>query len=317
MIGNHIIAGAPGDPAGYSQDTVYQPLSSTSSNSSGNNWLRFNSYVIGATTSIYINGIAQFIKTYQSTCIAPGCIAPNVSTVSALLSPLSPLANLTIIQALTQAGTYTTLLQLINLAGLSTTLSDTTFNQSSQYTLFAPDDTAFDLLPANYLTALQASPAQTSNLIKFHISQHSYFSVAWLVGSQFQYNLDSQLLLTVNTTNGNTTITYGNGTLTQIDQHQRNGVIHTISAVQIPTAVQSYITSYITTTTAVISANGGSTGGSSSNSGSTGSSSSTSNSGTTRSNSGSNSGNTGTSSDAKSLVPAIVVVILCVISLFI
>lgn len=66
-----------------------------------------------------------------------------------------------LIESLRAEGRFTKLLALLDKAGLTETLSDST----NSFTLFAPDDNAFALLPAVRLADLMADPAKAREAI--------------------------------------------------------------------------------------------------------------------------------------------------------
>ncbi len=69
-----------------------------------------------------------------------------------------------VIQALTKAGGFTTFLQAIQAADLTTMLSG-----AGPYTVFAPTDAAFAKIPASELSALLADKQRLISVISYHI----------------------------------------------------------------------------------------------------------------------------------------------------
>jgi uncharacterized surface protein with fasciclin (FAS1) repeats len=73
----------------------------------------------------------------------------------------APEQNRRLVESLRAAGNFTTLLLVLDKAGLSDTLS----NSTKGLTLFAPDDEAFALLPAVLVKRLTADPAEARAFI--------------------------------------------------------------------------------------------------------------------------------------------------------
>lgn len=71
-----------------------------------------------------------------------------------------------------QAGSFETLLGLLDAAGLRETLSG-----EAHYTLFAPTDAAFARLPAGWLEALREDPAALRELVGYHLAEGDYSDV--------------------------------------------------------------------------------------------------------------------------------------------
>ncbi|MDP2899958.1 MAG: fasciclin domain-containing protein, partial [Candidatus Bathyarchaeota archaeon] len=69
-----------------------------------------------------------------------------------------------VIQALTKAGGFSTFLQAIQSADLTTMLSG-----AGPYTVFAPTDAAFAKIPASELSALLADKQRMISVISYHI----------------------------------------------------------------------------------------------------------------------------------------------------
>lgn len=77
-----------------------------------------------------------------------------------------------LIENLRAAGHFTKLLALLDKAGLTNTLSDS----NKSFTLFAPDDDAFALLPAVWLADLMADPAKARGFILPYILNGKFTS---------------------------------------------------------------------------------------------------------------------------------------------
>jgi uncharacterized surface protein with fasciclin (FAS1) repeats len=124
------------------------------------------------------------------------------------------------------AGSFTTLVQALQAANLVSTLE----NEAETFTVFAPTDAAFDLIPDATLTALLADTDALTNVLLQHV----------IIGSA----VDSVTAFTLNGTSRNTaadedvTIEIVDGVLeiqgspvSMFDIYASNGVIHVIDAV--------------------------------------------------------------------------------------
>jgi uncharacterized surface protein with fasciclin (FAS1) repeats len=129
-------------------------------------------------------------------------------------------------QVLQDSGHFTILLQAMETAGLTDTLSS-----GGPYTLFAPTDDAFNALPQDTLNSLLATPNQLKTVLLGYIVQGQFAgsdvaamtSLTTLAGTTLTVSADA---------NG----VYLNGTaqLMTTDIATGNGVIHEINAVLLP-----------------------------------------------------------------------------------
>lgn len=69
-----------------------------------------------------------------------------------------------IIETLKSSGDYSTFVELLESAGLTSTLTG-----SSKYTVFAPTNAAFNAMPADKLKALKDDPAELKKVLQYHI----------------------------------------------------------------------------------------------------------------------------------------------------
>jgi uncharacterized surface protein with fasciclin (FAS1) repeats len=146
----------------------------------------------------------------------------------------------TIVTNAAKAPNLTTLVSAVQAAGLAETL-----NGAGPYTVFAPDNAAFEKVPAATRTALLA-PAGKANLIKlltYHVVP-GHLTAADLA-TQAQANGGKVVLTTIEgaklTVNVNadgsvilTDIKGGTSRVTQADVLQSNGVVHVIDTVVMP-----------------------------------------------------------------------------------
>tara|TARA_B100001758_G_C18334968_1_gene571037 strand:- start:1 stop:1302 length:1302 start_codon:yes stop_codon:yes gene_type:complete len=119
---------------------------------------------------------------------------------------------------------HTTLKAAIDAAGLENVLSTT-----SSLTLFAPTDAAFDLLPNGTVATLLNDIPQLTSILTHHVIGDSIVSSV-LSNGQIANTLNLTDL-TITTTNG---VYVDNAMVTTADIITKNGVVHVIDAVLIP-----------------------------------------------------------------------------------
>ena len=137
----------------------------------------------------------------------------------------------TLVQNASEASTLTTLVTAVQAAGLAETLSG-----PGPFTVFAPANSAFDMLPDGTVTTLTqpANKAQLTGILTYHVVP-GRLSAADL--------RDGQMLTTVNgeqlrVTKSGDTVMIGNSkgmaTVTQANVYASNGVAHVIDTVLMP-----------------------------------------------------------------------------------
>lgn len=136
-----------------------------------------------------------------------------------------------IIETLQQAGNFNTLLEAIDAAGMTGTLS-----QSGHFTLFAPNDEAFAKLPPGTLENLlkPENKAELVNLLRYHTAMREYRTKAFakVHGRRHRVKTLDGNYLNVNATPDGAVV---NGAkLIKGDILASNGVIHEIDTVLIP-----------------------------------------------------------------------------------
>lgn len=127
-------------------------------------------------------------------------------------------------------GRFEILRAALNLAGLTDTLMG-----EGPFTLFAPTDAAFALLPEATLDSLLNDPTAMAEVLKYHV----------IAGKVMSYDLSGTLsaetlqggMLTINV-NEDDTITVNDVQVLETDLEASNGVIHVIDAVLIPPTEQ-------------------------------------------------------------------------------
>jgi uncharacterized surface protein with fasciclin (FAS1) repeats len=135
----------------------------------------------------------------------------------------------TIYDIVSNSPDHTTLKVAIDTCALDVTLSG-----SGPFTLFAPTDAAFNLLPAGTVTALLSDIPQLTDILLHHVVGDSVLS-AMLSNNLVVPTLNRNVLVSI--TNGVVFIESENGTIAQVtvaDITADNGVLHVIDAVLLP-----------------------------------------------------------------------------------
>ena len=165
---------------------------------------------------------------------------PSSEAVVMPNDPMNPYWNTscvgnTIYDIVSNSADHTTLKVAVDACALDGVLSG-----AGPFTLFAPTDAAFNLLPAGTVTALLNDIPQLTDILKHHVVGDSVMS-----GMLSNNQVVSTLLgtdVTITISGGNVYI--DNAMVTVADIVADNGVVHVIDAVLIPTT--TYIIDYNT-----------------------------------------------------------------------
>jgi uncharacterized surface protein with fasciclin (FAS1) repeats len=124
------------------------------------------------------------------------------------------------------AGSFTTLVEAVQAAGLVDTLKG-----PGPFTVFAPTDDAFKKLPAGTLEAVLADKAKLTAILTYHVVAGKVLAadVVKLNGKTAKTVQGGDL--TIDTTSG---VKVGGATVVKADIETSNGVIHVIDTVLIP-----------------------------------------------------------------------------------
>jgi uncharacterized surface protein with fasciclin (FAS1) repeats len=131
-----------------------------------------------------------------------------------------------IVQTATDAGSFNTLVTAVKAAGLGDTLST-----GGPYTVFAPNDAAFDKLPAGTVQSLVNDKPKLTGILKYHVVQGKYTS-ADLAKMDSIKAIDGMTLMIKKQPDGSLMI--GNAKVAKADIPASNGVIHVIDTVMMP-----------------------------------------------------------------------------------
>jgi uncharacterized surface protein with fasciclin (FAS1) repeats len=135
-------------------------------------------------------------------------------------------SSVNLIAALEAQGGFSTLIQALEAAGLTTALEGT-----SEFTIFAPTDAAFAKLPAGALDQLLASPTgQLTQILLFHVLPGRVASADISNGMQ----ATTQQGKSVNFEVAGGSVAVNGATVSSADIEASNGVIHVIDTVILP-----------------------------------------------------------------------------------
>ena len=178
--------------------------------------------------TVTISGSSVFIESGNGTIAqvtGADIVADNgvVHVIDAVLLPAPPNS---IYDIVSNSTDHTTLKAAIDACALDGTLSG-----AGPFTLFAPTDAAFNLLPAGTVTALLADIPQLTDILKHHVVGDSVLSTM-LSNNLVVPTLNGDVLVTINSMSE---VFIDNGQVTGADILADNGVVHVIDAVLLPT----------------------------------------------------------------------------------
>jgi len=188
--------------------------------------------VVGLTEIETLNGKKITVEVVDGEVILNGsvkvtatdieCTNGVIHVIDAVLIPLD-----NIIEAATAAGTFTTMLTAIELAGFTET-----FENDGPYTVLAPTDDAFAALDAEILNAALADPeGLLTDVLTYHVADGKVLA-AEVLGLTEIPTLNGKVI-TVEIVDG-TVVLNGTVKVTATDIECSNGVIHVIDAVLLP-----------------------------------------------------------------------------------
>jgi uncharacterized surface protein with fasciclin (FAS1) repeats len=143
---------------------------------------------------------------------------------SAVAAPVAARPN--VVQTAVAAGQFKTLVSLVKKAGLAGVLSTRTV------TVFAPTDAAFAKVPKSRLAKLGRNPALLKKVLLYHVAAGrlpaskvvEVHSIKTLEGSSLSVTVEGS------------TVNVGGATVVKPDVMARNGIIHVIDRVLIPSS---------------------------------------------------------------------------------
>ncbi len=192
--------------------------------------------VDGSGSSAKINGIAKIIDAdiEASNGLIQGIDAVLIPPGVDLGAPSE-----NVVELLSNNPDYSTLANLMNTAGLSNTLSG-----AGPFTVFAPNNAAFDALPQEQLDALAANPNLLRQVLNYHVTAGE-LTTSELTTRQVNSLEGSTLDIVVS----GETVTVNGAQVVDPDLLASNGVVQGINAVLIPPGVELTTTTTSTTST--------------------------------------------------------------------
>ena len=130
----------------------------------------------------------------------------------------------TIVDVAVQAGSFKTLVQAVQAAGLVETLSG-----EGPFTVFAPTDEAFAQIPQDTLQAVLADKEKLTAILTYHVVPGKLMAADVVRSTQLQ-TVQGQSI-TVSTEGG---VRVDDANVVQTDIEADNGVIHVIDKVIMP-----------------------------------------------------------------------------------
>ncbi len=152
-----------------------------------------------------------------------------IHVIDAVLMPLADRAEptLNIVETAIAAGSFDTLVSVLQAAGLDAALAD----ESRSFTVFAPTDEAFAMIGAETIANLLANPDVLADILLQHVVEAEVLSTtAFSLNGQSASTL-SGAAIPVSINNALNSLLFGGATVTVKDIYASNGVIHVIDMV--------------------------------------------------------------------------------------
>lgn len=152
-----------------------------------------------------------------------------IHVIDAVLLPPAdmgmPTAN--IVETAVAAGSFSTLVSLLQATGLDATLAD----PDASFTVFAPTDAAFAAIDAATLETLAENPQVLSNILLQHVVPASVNSVAAYTLNGMSATTASTAAIPIAINKDTDMLTFGGANIVTKDIYTTNGVIHVIDMV--------------------------------------------------------------------------------------
>ena len=181
--------------------------------------------LFGADVTVTIGPSGVFIDNALVT--VADIVADNgvVHVIDAVLLPPAPPTTNSVYDIISNSADHTTLTLAIDTAGLAGTLKG-----SGPFTVFAPTDDAFNLLPSGTIAALLSDLPQLTDILKHHVVGDSVMSGMLTNGQTVTTLLGTDVTITINSSG----VFIDNALVTVADLVGDNGVVHVIDAVLLP-----------------------------------------------------------------------------------
>jgi len=216
------------DPTGLLTDVLlYHVVGGTALSSSLSNGQTITT-LLGEDVTVTINGSGVFINDAEVT--VADIVADN-GVVHVIDAVLSPPASTTVMDVIINSPIHSTLETAIALAGLTATLQG-----AGPFTVFAPTDAAFSLIPAATLDAILADPTGLlTDILLYHVVSAEALSSSLSDGQEIATLLGPDVTVTINGSG----VFINNAQVVVADIQTGNGVVHVINAVlTIPDSVE-------------------------------------------------------------------------------
>ena len=185
------------------------------------------STVLGKNITVTINANGVFINDAKVTMANIEAKNGVVHIIDAILLPPVELPA-TVVDIVVNSANHTTLEAAVIAADLAGVLSGT-----GPFTVFAPTDAAFAALPAGTLDALLADPSgDLTDILKYHVVSGKAMSTSLTNGQEITTLFGTDVAVTINDDG----VFINGAKVTVADIEAKNGVVHVIDAVLLPSA---------------------------------------------------------------------------------
>jgi transforming growth factor-beta-induced protein len=138
---------------------------------------------------------------------------------------MDPGSELNIVETAEDAGSFSVLLELLSISGLDAVLS----NEAETYTVFAPTDDAFDMIPLELLVALVGDADKLEDVLLQHVLAGQATSLDAFTLNGTMVGTAGGAMIDIAIDDGDLYV--GGAKVTTFDIYTNNGVIHVIDTV--------------------------------------------------------------------------------------
>lgn len=174
---------------------------------------------------------ADQLKINTSTITATDIVASNgiIHIIDAVLTPtedaVTPVASDNLTQVLSNDPQFTTLSSALSVTGL-----DATLGEEGAFTVFAPNNAAFDALGEETVNALIADPDTLRDIILYHVVENEAIDSTTAIAAAGT-NITSAIAAPLAVSLSGDTLMINNASVVRADIAASNGVIHEIDGV--------------------------------------------------------------------------------------
>jgi len=235
LIDAAVINGLLEDPKGALTDVLLNHVvSGVADGSNISDGLAISS-LLGQNLTFAIDGNGIFINDIKVSVADIKASNGVVHVIDAVLVPTPAAAPVpeTVVDIIVGSEVHTTLASLVGAAELADDLSG-----AGPFTVFAPTDAAFAALPAEVVAALTADPTGAlADVLLYHVTSGVAATSNIMDGTMVSNLAAKNLNFTVN--DGGVFV--NNVQVTVADLHAKNGVVHVIDAILLPSTVMDVI----------------------------------------------------------------------------